>query len=312
VSGQSAVVFAGQGAQFVGMGRDLAEAYPECGLLFEKADSVLGYGLSKLCFEGPEQELARSDHCQPAIFVTSMACYGALRVEAGEPGFAAAAGLSLGEWSALHAAGALSFEAALRLLEARGRFMQEACEMQEGGMVSIIGLTPDRLREICGEADVEIANLNSAQQTVLSGPRESIERAAGLAREAGAKLAVMLKVAGAYHSRLMSSAGERLAEVLAGTELDDLSMPVMANVTGREHGSAGDIRDLMVRQVTSPVRWQECVEGMLGRGITRFVECGPGKVLSGLIKRIDRTAEVYNVQDVDTLKSAASALFAGQ
>ncbi|MFC1452452.1 ACP S-malonyltransferase [Verrucomicrobiota bacterium] len=304
----AALVFSGQGAQFVGMGKDLADAYPRCGDLFRQADEVLGYRLSELCFEGPEEELTRSDRCQPAIFVVSVACHAALLCEGAAEDFSGCAGLSLGEWSALHAAGALGFEQTLRVLAARGRYMQEACDEQDGAMVSVIGIPEEGLREICSAAGVWMANLNSAEQTVLSGPRKGIEEAEKMARDRGAKRTVILKVAGAFHSPLMASAGKRLAAFLEDVEFGRPRIPVVSNVTGLPHAGPDEIRQAMVGQVTSPVRWLDSVKWFMGNGVRTYVECGPGKVLSGLIRRIDREAVLHNIQDVSTLKSAVAAL----
>jgi len=304
---KQAIVFSGQGAQGVGMGKDLAEAYPECAALFKTADDVLGYSLSQICFEGPEEELTRSDRCQPAIFVTSMACYKALQLKAGNLAFGAAAGLSLGEWTALHAAGVLTFEDTLRVLEARGRFMQEACDEREGGMVSVIGLSREQLEDICAKTGVEMANINSPQQIVLSGERSGIEEAGKLAGEAGAKGAVVLKVAGAFHSSLMNSAAQRLDEMLQGVEFSAPTIPVVANVTGQPH-EADKLRERMVAQVNSSVLWHACVNWFTGNGYDSFVECGPGRVVTGLIKRIDRTVALHNIRDTQTLEKTAEAL----
>jgi [acyl-carrier-protein] S-malonyltransferase len=303
-----AVIFAGQGAQTVGMGRDLAAADAGIRALYERADAVLGYALSTLCFEGPEEELTRTSRCQPAIFVTSMACLAAL--EACVPGleWAAAGGLSLGEWTALHRAGVLGFEDTVRVLEARGRFMEDACAARAGGMLSVIGLTPEALDPICREAGVEIANLNSPGQTVLSGPREGIAVAERLAVEAGAKRVVLLNVAGAYHSSLMAPAAEQLNAFLQDVDLAPAHMPVASNATGGPHGDADAIRDAMVRQVTGTVRWVEDVQWLKSTGVQACVECGPGKVLSGLIKRIDRTLVLHDISDAATLEKAAAAL----
>jgi [acyl-carrier-protein] S-malonyltransferase len=303
-----AAVFAGQGAQFVGMGRELAASVAECKALFDRADDVLGYGISRICFEGPEEELTRSDHCQPAIFVTSVACHAAwMRAMPGLE-IRAAAGLSLGEWTALHVAGALTFEDALRVLEARGRFMQDACEAREGGMVSVIGLGGDALGEICRSAGVEVSNVNSGQQVVLSGERAAVGKAEELAKAAGARRTVVLRVAGAYHSSLMAPAAERLREFLREVEIRPCRLPVVANVTGRPHGGPEDIRRDMVRQVTEPVQWLSCVEWFGRRGIDTYVECGPGNVLSGLIKRIDSAAALHGIQDPRTLDRTVQSL----
>ncbi len=303
-----AAVFAGQGAQSVGMAKDLAEAYPKCRELFERANETLGYDLAKICFEGPEEELTRSNHCQPGIFVASVACYTAFSELAPQVSFTAALGLSLGEWTALHIAGALSFEDTIRLLEARGRFMQEACEARDGAMVSVIGLSLEDLRRICDEADVAISNLNSPAQTVLSGERPNVERADQLATESGAKRTVILKTAGAYHSALMKPAAEQLRGVLADAPLSAPSIPVMSNVGGKPHGTPEDIRQTMVEQVTSSVRWQDDVEWLKDDGVTGYIEFGPGRVLSGLIKRIDGDASLCNVQDCPSLAKSVEGL----
>jgi len=303
-----AVVFAGQGAQFVGMGRDLAAAYPECRALFERADEVLGYALSKVCFEGPLEELTRSDNCQPAIFVTSIACLAALRHEVPSFSFDATAGLSLGEWSALHAADAISFDDTLRVLQARGRFMQAACAERQGGMVSVIGLSEEKLKEICAATGVEIANLNSPEQTVLSGEKARIAEAEKMAQAAGAKRTVMLNVAGAFHSALMASAAARLEEFLKDVPIKTPSKPVISNVTGRPHGGPEEIRQAMVRQVTSAVQWVACVRYLQQNDITHYLECGPGRVLSGLIKRTHKDAELFDIQDIGTLHKTVASI----
>jgi len=299
-----AVVFAGQGAQFVGMGKDLIEAYPECRTLYRTADEVLGYSLSKICLEGPVEDLTRSNNCQPAIFVTSIACLAALRKEVPGIRFAAAAGLSLGEWSALHAANVLSFEDTLRVLEARGRFMQEACEARDGAMVSVIGLSVDQLRKVCSEAGVEISNFNSPEQTVLSGDRVRIQKAEEIAKQMGAGRTVVLNVAGAYHSALMAPAAEKLGQFLTGVLFGKPSIPVVSNVTGRPHGVGDEIKATMVKQVTSSVQWVESIKYLGGEGVGGYVECGPGRILSGLIKRVDAKALLLSIQDVASLKKA--------
>jgi [acyl-carrier-protein] S-malonyltransferase len=239
------------------------------------------------------------------------------------------AGLSLGEWTALNVAQALTFEDTVRVLAARGRFMQEACEERPGGMVSVIGLPVEKLAEICAATGAEIANLNSKEQTVLSGPKDAIAAASKLAGEAGAKKTVVLNVAGAYHSSLMSSAARKLEALLESVQFKSPTVPVIANVTGLPHGlpepeevkkalssrtaqlahgSPEEIKKTMVKQVTSSVRWLSSVEWFKNNGITEYIECGPGKVLSGLIKRIHSEASLSNVQDVASLKQAAEAV----
>jgi len=303
-----AVLFAGQGAQAVGMAKDLAEAYPACRALFTQADEALGYGLSTICFDGPKEALTKSSNCQPGIFVASMACYTALQAELPGVAFAGTAGLSLGEWTALHMAGALSYADTLKALEARGRFMQEACEATPGGMISIMGLAPERCAEVAVQAGVEVANLNSREQTVLSGPKELMGQADTLARAAGAKKTVVLEVAGAFHSRLMKPAAERLAAVLAGIPFQTPRITVLSNVTGQPHRDPEQMRRDLVLQVTSPVRWFTCIEWFAAQGIGGYVECGPGRVLSSLVKRTQPEARTVNVQDRDSLQKTVAAL----
>jgi [acyl-carrier-protein] S-malonyltransferase len=303
-----AVVFAGQGAQFVGMGKDLAAAHPECQVLFDRASAALGFDLLRLCAEGPMEDLTKSDRCQPAIFVVSAACHAALRKLC--PGFqmSGAAGLSLGEWTALYTAGVLSFEDTVTVLKARGKFMQEACEEHPGGMVSVMGLPLAELEKICAATGVQIANFNSPQQTVLSGDKAGIAQADAMAQAAKAMKTVVLPVAGAFHSRLMTSAATKLAQALAGVPFRKPQTPVVSNVTGRPHGEPDAIKQAMVRQVTSSVQWVSSIEWFKQDGVTEYVECGPGKVLNGLIKRIDKDAAVQNVQDVPALDKAVAAL----
>jgi [acyl-carrier-protein] S-malonyltransferase len=307
---KTAMVFAGQGAQAVGMGKDLAAAYLECKDLFDRASGVLGFDLARLCAEGPIEEITRSDNCQPAIFVTSAACYVALKKL--HPGLqlSGVAGLSLGEWTALYAGGVLSFEDAVKVLKVRGKAMQEACEERPGGMVSVMGLAAAELEKICVATGVQMANINSTEQIVLSGEKDKILEAEKLAQAAGAKKTVMLPVAGAFHSPLMASAAGKLEQVLAGVTLQMPSIPVVSNVTGRPHGAPAEIKALMVRQVTSSVQWVGSIEWFKQVGVTEYVECGPGKVLSGLIKRIDKEASTLSIQDVPTLEKAVVALTA--
>lgn len=305
---KTAMVFAGQGAQAVGMGKDLAAAHPECKDLFDRASGVLGFDLARLCAEGPIEEITRSDNCQPAIFVTSAACHAALKTL--HPGLqlAGVAGLSLGEWTALYAGGVLSFEDVVKVLKVRGKVMQEACEERAGGMVSVMGLAMAELEKICAATGVQMANINSPEQIVLSGAKDKILEAEKLAQAAGAKKTVVLPVAGAFHSPLMASAAGKLEQVLAGMTLQAPVVPVVSNVTGRPHGSPSEIKALMVRQVTSSVQWVGSIEWFKQAGVTEYIECGPGKVLSGLIKRIDKDASTVNISDVPTLDKAVVAL----
>lgn len=302
------LLFPGQGAQAVGMGKELAEQYPDGQALFERANDVLGVDLSSLCFDGPAEELTKSNHAQPAIFVVSAAACAVLKKERPEVVPAALAGLSSGEWAALYAAGVVSFDDTLRVLEARGRFMQAACEANPGGMLSVIGLPVDQLTPIAEACDIQLANLNSPEQTVLSGALDGIEKAAAMAKEAGAKRALPLNVAGAFHSRLMAPAAKELASFLKTITLHEPNVPVVSNVKGGAFESVDEIRSLMVRQVTEPVRWVDDIQWMTGQGIDHFIECGPGKVLSGLVKRIDKQCAIHNIQDQASLLAALDAV----
>lgn len=301
-------VFAGQGAQVPGMGRDFAEADATAMELFDKANAVLGFDLKTVCFEGPAEELTKSNVCQPAIFVTSYAAYLALQKRRATP-FAAAAGLSLGEWGALCAAGVLDFDATLTVLEARGRFMQEACEATPSGMIAIVGASPAQLDELCAKTGCTPANINSAAQVVLSGDKAQIATAATTAKELGIKRAIPLATAGAFHSKFMQPAREKLAPVLDGITFHAPKIPVISNVTGRVHSSdPAEIKDVMLRQVTETTRWADDIAAAKELGCTRFIEFGPGKVLSGLIKKIDAALTTLNVSDLATLDATVSAL----
>ena len=301
-------VFAGQGAQVPGMGRDFAEADATAMELFDKANAVLGFDLKTVCFEGPAEALTKSNVCQPAIFVTSYAAYLALQKRRATP-FAAAAGLSLGEWGALCAAGVLDFDATLTVLEARGRFMQKACEATPSGMIAIVGASPAQLDELCAKTGCTPANINSAAQVVLSGDKAQIATAATTAKELGIKRAIPLATAGAFHSKFMQPAREKLAPVLDGITFHAPKIPVISNVTGRVHSSdPAEIKDVMLRQVTETTRWADDIAAAKELGCTRFIEFGPGKVLSGLIKKIDAALTTLNVSDLATLDATVSAL----
>lgn len=301
-------VFAGQGAQVPGMGRDFAEADATAMELFDKANAVLGFDLKTVCFEGPAEALTKSNVCQPAIFVTSYAAYLALQKRRTTP-FAAAAGLSLGEWGALCAAGVLDFDATLTVLEARGRFMQEACEATPSGMIAIVGASPAQLDELCAKTGCTPANINSAAQVVLSGDKAQIAAAAATAKELGIKRAIPLATAGAFHSKFMQPAREKLVPVLDGITFHAPKIPVISNVTGRVHSSdPAEIKDVMLRQVTETTRWADDIAAAKELGCTRFIEFGPGKVLSGLIKKIDAALTTLNVSDLATLDATVSAL----
>ena len=299
----TASIFAGQGAQAVGMGKDVEAAFPSCKALFTKASEVLGYDLAKTCFEGPAELLTKTSVCQPAIFVVSACCFAALRERKPTFAFAAAAGLSLGEWTALYAAEVVSFEQAVRILEARGRFMQEACDESPSGMITILKAPMDKVQEIAEKTGLSIANINSADQVVYSGTKDAIAAAEAEAKAAGAR-PVVLQVAGGYHSRFMASAATKLEAFLANETFKSPAIPVYSNVTGKPHGNSSDeIRKAMVAQVTGTVRWMDVVSNMAAAGMTRFVEFGPGKTLSGLVKKIRPEAAVANVADMATLET---------
>ncbi len=301
-------VFAGQGAQVPGMGKDFAEADAAVMALFDKANAVLGFDLKKICFEGPAEELTKSNVCQPGIFVVSYAAFQMLQKRRATS-FAAAAGLSLGEWGALCAAGVLDFDSTLKVLEARGRFMQEACEATPSGMIAIVGASPAQLDELCAKTGCTPANINSAAQVVLSGDKAQIAAAATTAKELGIKRAIPLQTAGAFHSKFMQPAREKLAPILDGITFSAPKIPVISNVTGQVHSSdPGEIKAVMLRQVTETTRWADDIEAAKALGCTRFIEFGPGKVLSGLIKKIDATLTTLNVSDAATLDATAAAL----
>ena len=301
-------IFAGQGAQVPGMGKDFAEADAEVMGFFDKANAVLGFDLKKTCFEGPAEELTKSNICQPAIFVVSYAAYTLLQKKRATP-FAAAAGLSLGEWSALCAAGVLDFDSTLKVLEARGRFMQEACAATPSGMIAIVGATPEQLDELCTKTGCTVANINSAAQQVLSGSKDEVAAAAAVAKELGIKRAIPLATAGAFHSKYMAPAREKLAPVLDTVTFNVPKMPVLSNVTGKPHPSdPAAIKACMLEQVTGTTNWAADVAAAQALGCTRFVEFGPGKVLSGLVKKIDAALTTLNVADMASLDAAVAAL----
>ena len=301
-------IFAGQGAQVPGMGKDFAEADAEAMELFDKANAVLGFDLKKTCFEGPAEELTKSNVCQPAIFVTSYAAYSALQKRRPTE-FACAAGLSLGEWGALCAAGVLDFDSTLKVLEARGRFMQEVCEAAPSGMIAIVGASPDQLSALCERTGCTVANINSAAQQVLSGSKDAIAAAAAAAKELGIKRAIPLATAGAFHSPFMAPAREKLAAVLDAVQFSAPKFPVLSNVTGKPHSSdPGEIKAMMLEQVTGTTNWAADVEAAKALGCTAFVEFGPGKVLSGLVKKIDAALATFNIADLASLETTAAAL----
>lgn len=305
---KTALLFAGQGAQVVGMGRDLAERFPTVRLWFDRANAVLGYDLARICFEGPESTLTRTEHAQPGIYLVSWVALQVLRERVPGFHFEATAGLSLGEFTALAAAGALRFEDGLRLVRRRGELMQAACETTPGAMAAILGLEEAVVREVCEATDVEVANLNCPGQVVISGPADRIELACTQARRRGAKRVVPLAVAGAYHSRWMASAQEKLAAELAAVPVRTPTVPVIANVTAQPHvPDPQAIKQCLAQQVTATVRWEDSMRYLLAQGFSRFVELGPGTVLTGFMRRIDKSVEVLNVADVASLEQTVAA-----
>ena len=305
---KTVLLFAGQGAQSVGMGKDLAEQFPVARQWFDRANAALGFDLANVCFAGPEAELTKTENAQPGIYLVGWIAFELLKERVPGLQFHAAAGLSLGEFTALAAAGVLTFEDGLKVVRQRGQFMQEACDTTKGGMAAVLGLDEAKTREVCSDAGVELANLNCPGQIVISGPSEKLDHACELAKTKGAKRAVLLPVAGAYHSTLMAGARARLDAVLKGVTLQAARVPVISNVTAQPHGAPAEIHQRMVEQVTSSVRWEDSMRYLLAQGFTRFIELGPGKALSGFMKRIDANTQVLTVADVPTLAATAQAL----
>jgi [acyl-carrier-protein] S-malonyltransferase len=305
---KTALLFAGQGAQVVGMGKDLAEKFPSAKAWFDRANSALGYDLAGVCFNGPEAELTKTENAQPGIFIASWVAFQLLKEQVPNLKFDATAGLSLGEFTALTAAGAMTFEDGLRVVRQRGKFMQEACDATRGGMAAIIGLDEAPTREVCAEAGVVLANLNCPGQLVISGEAEKITKAVELAKAKGAKRAIPLPVAGAYHSPLMASAQPKLQSELAKIKISPPVVSVISNVTAQPHNSPPEISARLVEQVTSSVLWENSMRYLLAQGFTRFIELGPGTALSGFMKRIDKTATMLNVADVASLEATVKAI----
>jgi [acyl-carrier-protein] S-malonyltransferase len=308
---KTALLFAGQGAQVVGMGKDLADYDLSARAWFDRANDALGYDLASICLHGPEGELTKTEHAQPGIFLVAWVAFELLRERVPGLRYEATAGLSLGEFTALTAAGAMSFEGGLKLVRQRGGFMHEACEVTEGGMAAVIGLDEALTREVCAEAGVVLANLNCPGQLVISGEVTQIEKACDLAKAKGARRALPLPVAGAYHSPLMAGAQPKLACELAGTEIKSPAVAVISNVTAQPHQDPESIRSRLVEQVTASVRWEESMRYLLAQGFTRFVELGPGTALSGFMQRIDNNAQMLNVADVGSLEATVKALSGG-
>ena len=303
-----ALLFAGQGAQVVGMGKDLADQFPAAADLFRRADEILGRKLSDIAWNGPIEELTKTSNCQPALFVHGLACLAILRELSGNLPIGGAAGLSLGELTAHAAAGTFDFENGLKLVQKRGEFMDEACTATVGGMAAMIGADENTVRKLAADEDVDVANINSPGQIVISGERAKVDAAVAVAKEHGIRRATMLNVAGAYHSRLMESAYEKLGAALLEVQMQMPQFPVISNVTGREVETLPEIRQTLQDQVTSTVRWVDCMERLVDLGCDLFIELGPGGVLAGLLKRTRKDVEVISVSDAQSARLCAERL----
>src|SRR5215471_647801 len=303
-----ALLFAGQGAQTVGMGRDLAEQFSVAADLFHRANAVLERELTKIAWTGPIEDLTKTSNCQPALFVHGLACLSVLRELAGKFSIGGAAGLSLGEMTAHAAAGTFDFATGLKLVQRRAEFMDEACAATLGGMAALIGGAENDVRRLAADEDVDIANINAPGQIVISGELAKVETAVGVAKEYGIGRATMLNVAGAYHSRLMESAYVKLEKVLADVPMQSPRLPVISNVTGEEVKTPEEIRETLRDQVTGTVRWADCMQRLIDLGCDFFIELGPGNILAGLLKRTNRTIPVISIGDAESVGKCGRVL----
>src|SRR5437870_667968 len=301
-----ALLFAGQGAQIVGMGKDLAEQFPTAADLFRRGDEILRRKLSDTAWNGPIEELTKTSNCQPALFVHGLACLSILRELAGNFPIGGAAGLSLGEMTAHAAAGTFDFENGLKLVQKRGEFMDEACATTIGGMAAMIGGLENDVRQLAADEDVDVANINALGQIVISGELAKVEAAVGVAKEYGIGRAMMLNVAGAYHSRLMESAYEKLGAVLEHVPIQLPRFAVISNVTGMEVTTPAEIRRALQDQVTGTVRWFDCVKRLIDLGCNYFIELGPGSVLAALLRRARKEVDVISVGAVESVRACAA------
>ena len=302
------LLFAGQGSQVVGMGRDLAQRFPVAADLFRQADEILGRRLSEIAWNGPIEELTKTSNCQPALYVHELACLAVLRELAGNFPIGGAAGLSLGEMTAHAAAGTFDFTNGLRLVQRRGELMDEACAATSGAMAAMIGADENIVRQLAADEDVDVANINAPGQIVISGELAKVEASVGVAKEYGIRRAAMLNVAGAYHSRLMQTAYEKLGVALRHVPVQPPRFPVISNVTGEEVKTPVEIRRTLQDQVTSTVRWVDCMERLVALGCNLFVELGPGGVLAGLLKRTCKDADVVSVNDAESVRKCAGRI----
>lgn len=302
------LLFAGQGAQAVGMGRSLAENFPVAADLFAQADQILGRKLTEIMWSGPADMLTATSNCQPALYLHSLAGLAVLKNLFGDFPIDCAAGLSLGEITAHAAAGTFDFAEGLKLVERRGELMDEACAATLGGMAALIGGEENNVRQLAADEDVDVANINAPGQIVISGELAKVEAAIGVAKEYGIRRATMLNVAGAYHSRLMESAYTEFGEALADVQMEVPRFPVISNVTGEEVTTLPDIRRTLQDQVTSTVRWTDCMQRMIARGCELFIELGPGTVLASLLGRTNKAVKVLSVSDAETANRSAAEM----
>jgi [acyl-carrier-protein] S-malonyltransferase len=303
-----ALLFAGQGAQSVGMGRDLAEQFAAAADLFQQADEILRRRLSEIAWNGPIEELTKTSNCQPALFVHGLACFAALREVVGDLPIEGAAGLSLGEMTAHAAAGTFDFATGLKLVQRRGELMDEACAATSGAMAAMIGADENAVRQLAADEDVDIANINAPGQIVISGELAKVEAAVGVAKEYGIRRATLLNVAGAYHSRLMETAYEKLGAALRHIPMLPPRFPVISNVTGLEATTPIEVRRTLQDQVTSTVRWVDCMERLADLGSDFFIELGPGGVLAGLLQRTCKDVDVISVGDAESVRESAEKI----
>lgn len=300
--GKTAFLFAGQGSQYVGMGKDLYDSFPEAKAVFDKAEDILGFDLKKFCFEGPEDALKMTNISQPAIVTVSIAAFEAFKARSNIiPGYMA--GLSLGEYSALIASGSFSFDDGIRLIKIRGELMEKAAKEYPGKMAAVLGLSTEKVKEICLDSKAELANLNCPGQIVITGRAEAIDKASLLCIEQGAKRVIPLEVSGAFHSSLMSGASAGLKKALEVVPMRDPLVPVISNYTAYPQEKVTQIKDNLVYQIRSSVKWEESMKFILSKGVLNFIEFGPGKVLKGLMRNIDAGAEVVNIEKKEDILS---------